>query len=244
MTFMTREWHKGASFESQISLHRAETMSVCVCHSAFLLPQDVHHKDEYCSKLRKTLLNCSFHSTSPDMTALSDNLCGDNRKCPLASAQYLRLLQKVRSIARHHDWRVGILCCLKWERVHKCYKNCSNLNILCMVVWLKSATDYLGVEMYLLHGLIVQVQSINLSLIIFRGIFVPTLKLHIICYQRLRQHPPAVPHDLTSSFPPLDAPCAIPSIVLSIHLSFPQAAAFDLLLHSACQPALPPLPLH
>lgn len=92
-----------------------------------------------------------------------------------------------------------------------------------MVVWLKSTTDYLGVEMSLLHGLIVQVQSINHSLIIFRGIFVPTLKLQMICYQRLRQHPPAVPHDLTSSFPPLDAPCAIPSIVLSIHLSFPQA---------------------
>lgn len=98
--------------------------------------------------------------------------------------------------------------------------------------------------MSLLHGLIVPVQSINHSLIIFRGIFVPTLKLHIICYQRLRQHPPAAPHDLTSSFPPLDAPCAIPSIVLSIRLSFPQAAAFDLLLHSACQPALPSLPLH
>lgn len=100
---------------------------------------------------------------------------------------------------------------------------------------------WLRVVMSQLHGLIIQVLS---SLKTLRWIFTPTYKLRITSYQRLRRLQPAVPYDPTSSFPPLDTPVAIPSIALSIHLSFPQATAFDLLLHSPCQPALPPLPLY
>lgn len=74
--------------------------------------------------------------------------------------------------------------------------------------------------------------------------FAPTYKLRITSYQRLHPLQPAEPHDPNSSFPPPDTPVATPSTALSILLSFPRATAFDLLLPSACQPALPPLPLY